>query len=220
MVQTSSPKIVSFSARPIIEKDPPDEQQIRPHAWLSDEMGKRYERRLSKKGYFELYISKLAAEKMINHAKKLGRINKEALGFILGDICSSKGRDFVMVRDIVTGALVTTPNSVRFDHDNLSRLFSELDASGFDYVIVGWYHSHPGYGCFMSKLDINTQSVVFSEKFHSAIVIDPLLKEVRAFRLKGNRCFPLDFTIYWHELEAPYGRTMIKRTRIFRKTLK
>ena len=26
---------------------------------------------------------------------------------------------------------------------------------------VGWYHSHPGFGCWLSNVDINTQQVCF-----------------------------------------------------------
>jgi proteasome lid subunit RPN8/RPN11 len=25
---------------------------------------------------------------------------------------------------------------------------------------VGWYHSHPGFGCWLSGVDINTQQVL------------------------------------------------------------
>jgi hypothetical protein len=26
-------------------------------------------------------------------------------------------------------------------------------------MVVGWYHSHPGFGCWLSGTDINTQQV-------------------------------------------------------------
>jgi len=25
--------------------------------------------------------------------------------------------------------------------------------------VVGWYHSHPGYGCWLSGIDVNTQTL-------------------------------------------------------------
>ena len=28
-------------------------------------------------------------------------------------------------------------------------------------MVVGWYHSHPGFGCWMSGVDINTQQVKY-----------------------------------------------------------
>lgn len=26
-------------------------------------------------------------------------------------------------------------------------------------MVVGWYHSHPGFGCWLSSVDVNTQQV-------------------------------------------------------------
>jgi 26S proteasome regulatory subunit N11 len=31
--------------------------------------------------------------------------------------------------------------------------------SGRPEPVVGWYHSHPGFGCWLSSVDINTQQV-------------------------------------------------------------
>ncbi|KAK4456234.1 JAB1/Mov34/MPN/PAD-1 ubiquitin protease-domain-containing protein [Podospora aff. communis PSN243] len=40
--------------------------------------------------------------------------------------------------------------------------------------IVGWYHSHPGYGCWLSGIDVGTQQMqqAFNDPF-VAVVIDP-----------------------------------------------
>lgn len=217
MIRTTAPRILSFAEGPTIDRVPPDEQYISPHSWLSEDMKRSYADRISGNNFFELYVSKVALQKMINHSKRLGREEKEAMGFMLGDICRHEAHHFVMVRDIVTGDLLSSEDSVRFDHANLQQLFRELDTSGFDYVIVGWYHSHPGFGCFMSKTDMKTQSALFSERFHSAIVIDPLQEEIMAFRLKGKRCVPLDFSVYWHELETPFNaKRVIRRSRILK----
>jgi len=39
---------------------------------------------------------------------------------------------------------------------------------------IGWYHSHPGYGCWLSGIDVSTQMLnqLYQEPF-LAIVIDP-----------------------------------------------
>jgi COP9 signalosome complex subunit 5 len=55
--------------------------------------------------------------------------------------------------------------------------------------VVGWYHSHPGYGCWMSGIDCSTQLLnqQYTEPF-LAIVIDPVRTcaagkvEIGAFR--------------------------------------
>ena len=40
--------------------------------------------------------------------------------------------------------------------------------------MVGWYHSHPGYGCWLSGIDVGTQAIQqqYQEPF-LAIVVDP-----------------------------------------------
>lgn len=42
-------------------------------------------------------------------------------------------------------------------------------------MVVGWYHSHPGFGCWLSSVDVNTQQSF--EQLHPravAVVIDPI----------------------------------------------
>lgn len=51
---------------------------------------------------------------------------------------------------------------------------SWVDTIG-NHNIVGWYHSHPSYGCWLSGIDVNTQ-----ERYQKntdpflAIVVDPI----------------------------------------------
>lgn len=42
-------------------------------------------------------------------------------------------------------------------------------------MVVGWYHSHPGFGCWLSGVDINTQQSfeALSERA-VAVVVDPI----------------------------------------------
>lgn len=40
--------------------------------------------------------------------------------------------------------------------------------------VIGWYHSHPAYGCWLSGIDVATQ--MLNQKFQEpflAVVIDP-----------------------------------------------
>lgn len=41
--------------------------------------------------------------------------------------------------------------------------------------VVGWYHSHPGFGCWLSGVDINTQQSFESLQVRAvAVVVDPV----------------------------------------------
>ncbi len=42
-------------------------------------------------------------------------------------------------------------------------------------LVVGWYHSHPGFGCWLSGVDVNTQqSFEQLNKRSVAVVVDPI----------------------------------------------
>merc|ERR1712226_567739 len=42
-------------------------------------------------------------------------------------------------------------------------------------MVVGWYHSHPGFGCWLSSTDINTQSSFEALNPRAvALVVDPI----------------------------------------------
>ena len=41
-----------------------------------------------------------------------------------------------------------------------TKMLEMLKQTGRPEMVVGWYHSHPGFGCWMSGVDINTQQVI------------------------------------------------------------
>ncbi len=47
--------------------------------------------------------------------------------------------------------------------------------------IIGWYHSHPGYGIFLSATDRQTQNTYFAAPWQLALVVDPIREEFGAF---------------------------------------
>ena len=58
-------------------------------------------------------------------------------------------------------------------------------------MVVGWYHSHPGFGCWLSGVDINTQQSfeALSERA-VAVVVDPIQS------VKGKQSFKLVFRLH------------------------
>ena len=42
-----------------------------------------------------------------------------------------------------------------------------------DKLVLGWYHTHPAYGVFLSEHDMFIHRNFFAEPHHVAVVIDP-----------------------------------------------
>ena len=67
---------------------------------------------------------------------------------------------------------VATDVSVRFDPDSIEDLFSSIDENKCN-TVIGWYHSHPGFGCYMSDVDVKTHKEIFGGRTGFSAVLDP-----------------------------------------------
>jgi proteasome lid subunit RPN8/RPN11 len=206
----TQPVITGSQAGDVRELVPPPRDRTKPHKWLTSKCQEEHKAREAL-GY-ELYISKIAEEKIRNHALQHANEKREVMGLMLGGVYKHEGLEFALVRDVATTDLDATEVSVRFDRAAFEKLFASLEEIGFRYVIVGWYHSHPSYGCFMSSTDVQTQRTMFGSRHHSAIVIDPVNREVEAFFLENGRVQSRPFSIYWDQFQDPYyGKTVRMR---------
>jgi len=108
---------------------------------------------------------------MVMHARTGGHL--EVMGLMQGSI---HGDTFV-VSDALRLPVEGTETRVNAQEDAMEymvKFTSMARENNQADNIVGWYHSHPGYGCWLSGVDVNTQNTqqMFQDPF-LAVVIDP-----------------------------------------------
>ena len=125
-----------------------------------------------KPNYFKnVRISAVALLKMVMHARSGGSL--EVMGLMLGKIAG----DTFIVSDAMRLPVDGTETRVNAgDEANeymIQFLGTQRDGGRLENA-VGWYHSHPGYGCWLSGIDVNTQANYqdYGEPW-LAVVIDP-----------------------------------------------
>ncbi|KAK7283038.1 hypothetical protein RIF29_12254 [Crotalaria pallida] len=122
--------------------------------------------------YFKrVKISALALLKMVVHARSGGTI--EVMGLMQG----KTDKDAIIVMDAFALPVEGTETRVNAQADAYEYMvdYSQTNKqAGRLENVVGWYHSHPGYGCWLSGIDVSTQMLnqQFQEPF-LAVVIDP-----------------------------------------------
>jgi proteasome lid subunit RPN8/RPN11 len=127
-----------------------------------------------------IYIDALAADQMFAHCLSEVKSKKEVMGLLIGELFhDDEGNSFGIVRETATSSLSSDNVSVRFS--DFGQLMSELDGLDYDWILLGWYHSHPGHTCFLSSTDIKTHTTMFKHPHQVAIVIDPINIEARNF---------------------------------------
>ncbi|VAH06858.1 unnamed protein product [Triticum turgidum subsp. durum] len=119
----------------------------------------------------QVYISSLALLKMLKH----GRVGvpMEVMGLMLGEFVDDYT---VRVVDVFAMPQSGTGVSVEaVDHVFQTNMLDMLKQTGRPEMVVGWYHSHPGFGCWLSGVDINTQQSFEALNPRAvAVVIDPI----------------------------------------------
>jgi 26S proteasome regulatory subunit N11 len=203
------PNVVGSNEMRTEERPPPSKEFRTAHRWLTIASRMVYE---DASDSLDLFVSKLAEEKIRNHAIGGAEQKLEVMGFLLGNVYRHEGTTYSLVRDVATTDLDASSVRVRFQSDAMERLFESIDDCGFSYLVVGWYHSHPGHGCVLSSTDVDTQRAMFNKPYHSALVIDPVRKEIEAFRIENGIAVPRPFAVYWDKFQNPYyGETVVRR---------
>lgn len=118
-----------------------------------------------------IYISSLALLKMLKHGR--AGVPMEVMGLMLGEFVDDytvKVVDVFAMPQSGTGVSVEAVDPV-FQ----TNMLDMLKQTGRPEVVVGWYHSHPSFGCWLSGVDINTQQSFEQLNPRSvAVVIDPI----------------------------------------------
>ncbi len=87
---------------------------------------------------------------------------------------------------------------LQFTPQTWDHIAGIIEESFPDQVIVGWYHSHPALGVFMSGTDQATQRAFYPHPWSVAVVVDPVAERAGWFysadclRLERNCVLPYD----------------------------
>ena len=67
------------------------------------------------------------------------------------------------------------------------RIHETLETKYPGKKIVGWYHTHPGFGIFLSGMDLFIQNNFFNQPWQIATVYDPKAEEEGTFIWRGGK---------------------------------
>jgi len=110
------------------------------------------------------------------------RFDAEVGGVLLGKVCRDAFGFYLLVDDHIP-ALAAKEGSAHltFTADTWTDIHDQLDRDHAGATIVGWYHSHPGFGVFLSDMDLFIQRHFFDLPWQIALVIDPKTRDAGTF---------------------------------------
>jgi proteasome lid subunit RPN8/RPN11 len=116
-------------------------------------------------------------EELEDHA--FSRTDAEVGGFLVG----VKNADSSVKLTGIVPALSAESGQAHLTitHEVWDEVLPQVEKQFPGDVIIGWYHTHPGFGLFLSPYDMFIQEGFFPSEHQVALVIDPLAGELGYF---------------------------------------
>ncbi|MFX1398654.1 MAG: Mov34/MPN/PAD-1 family protein [Promethearchaeota archaeon] len=139
---------------------------------------------------FPVYIS----DKILQEIKKICAGHKvEVFGYLVGEILSWKDKKYLLIEHQFyskksfksNATLVAQIEGASGEfNESLEKLKKKTNNKGLRGV--GWWHSHPNFGVFLSPTDVKTHTYFFPESVFVALVVDPIRDEFEFFSIDNQ----------------------------------
>ena len=118
-------------------------------------------------------VERAAYADLVAHARE--SLEAEVCGVLAGQVCEDDEGVFVHVEAVIRGTAASEGSThVTFTQATWNAIHKQLERDYPRLKIVGWYHTHPGFGVEFSEMDVFIQRNFFPGPAHIALVTDPL----------------------------------------------
>jgi proteasome lid subunit RPN8/RPN11 len=148
----------------------------------------------SSRSDFRLFFAPSAHQQISQHAHQDSSV--EICGVLVGEWRQDENGPFGVVENIIRCDNAASKFAeVTFTHESWAKINEEMDSNFDDKRIVGWYHSHPDFGIFLSDRDCFIHEHFFSNPGQVAFVVDPVRELEGVFAWKDGK--PAAMRHYW-----------------------
>lgn len=120
-----------------------------------------------------IYIHQKVYEQI--HKFSANKTENEHGGILVGRVLNEMGKENTIIEGFIEAKYNTaTPTTLTFTHETWEYFHAEIDRKYKDKKIVGWIHTHPNFGIFLSENDRFIQQNFFTDSNQVAYVVDPI----------------------------------------------
>ena len=132
-----------------------------------------------------IFVYEEVLEEILDFSEK--DMTRERGGFLLGGLHRDRHL-FLEVRHFLPAlAAESRAASLTFTHDTWATMNRQVEEEYPNELVVGWQHTHPGFGVFLSGYDLFIQKNFFNHPWQVALVVDPKRKEFGFFQWRDGR---------------------------------
>lgn len=140
-----------------------------------------------------IFIRKAVLDQVLAYSEE--DLHRELGGFLLGGY-HEDGRAYVEVRHYLPAVDARSKAaSLTFTHDTWARLNREVEGQFPDELVLGWHHTHPNIGVFLSGYDLFIHRHFFPQPWRIAMVVDPCRQEFEFFQWRNDEIVDCGFFV-------------------------
>lgn len=150
-------------------------------------------------------------QSVLNEIKEHGRssMHEEVCGVLVGALYWDDG-PYLLINARIEGKHASHQSgSVTFTSETWTYIHEELAAKHADRKIVGWYHTHPGFGIFLSNMDAFIHRNFFGFPWQPAYVFDPQAETDGFFFANGDNLVQEEVAVV-ADAEPSAGKPMLR----------
>lgn len=157
-----------------------------------------------RKDHFEAVIRRATLNEIHRHGKATPEV--EICGVLIGNVYRDASGPYLFIEACIRGdAADNHAAQVTFKAETWRKIQEVMDRDFPDGRIVGWYHTHPGFGIFLSGMDLFIQDNFFNLPWQVAFVYDPVGGDEGMF--------------FWHGGKAERGGFLVDETLTAEETI-
>ncbi len=120
-----------------------------------------------------VYISQKTYKEI--HKFTQNKTTNESGGILIGYVNEEFGKTNIVICGFIEAKYCeATPTTLKFTHETWDYVHKEIDKKYPNGKIVGWIHTHPDFGIFLSEYDKFIHENFFNEDYQIAYVVDPI----------------------------------------------
>ena len=125
---------------------------------------------------FRVFLSESAFDRAV--ARGDGDTTREIGGVLVGELLRDEAGPYLRIEGTIDALHAEEKGAeLTFTHATWEHIHKEMDSKHQNKRVVGWYHTHPGFGVFLSDRDQFIHKSFFNLPFQVAFVYDPKSRE-------------------------------------------
>lgn len=109
-------------------------------------------------------------------------------GILVGDYAEVNNKKNVIISAFIEAKYTdASASTLTFTHETWNYIHNQQESLYPDKKILGWQHTHPNYGIFLSNYDIFIQKNFFNLPWQIAYVVDPIAGTRGFFQWRNDK---------------------------------